>query len=333
MVIHVSSEKSYELLARTEALSHIGSWEMDLLHLRNNWSEETYRIFGITPETYDNTYESFLKFVHPEDIKIIEWYLGNPIKGPIDMEFRIVRPDGTIRNVYQKMEFKFDGQGNPVYLYGTIQDITDKKQMQQKNATMNVEIMKFQSMFKTLAEKHREVFEIINSDGTITYVSEALVEMIGIKAEDKVGKKIYDYANQEDKHKLIQLVDYVLKHPEAIVRDSVSFETPDKRKLILEVNLQNFIMEPIIKGIVIHFRDITSEVKMVEKINYINNHDETSGLPNRVNLNKHLLGLCKKNEVEPSTFALMMLDIDEFKYINLIFLVFSSLRIILLIKL
>ncbi len=318
MVIHVGLVKSYELLARTEALTHIGSWEMDILHKINNWSEETYRIFGITPETYDNTYESFLKLVHPDDIKKIEWYIRNPIRGPIDLEYRIVRPDGTIRNVYQKMEFLFDGQGNPVYLYGTIQDITEMKQMQEQNETMN-DIMKFRSMFKILTEKHREVFEIMNPDGTIIYVSKALEDLLGINAKDKIGKKIYDYCKEEDLDKFIRLVDSVMENPEIIARDIVSFDTPDGRNLFLEVSLQNFLIEPIINGIACYFRDITNEIRMTEKINYINNHDEISGLPNHINLNKHLLGLCKRKETEHSKFALMMLDIDEFKYINFTF--------------
>ncbi|MDZ7834465.1 MAG: PAS domain-containing protein [Alkalibacterium sp.] len=51
-----------------QQLTKMGSWDMDIIKRKTYWSEECYRIYGITPEEYDGTFEGFLKFVHPEDI-------------------------------------------------------------------------------------------------------------------------------------------------------------------------------------------------------------------------------------------------------------------------
>lgn len=125
--------KSYNNLAQAQSLAHIGSWEMDIKQSRNFMSDETYRIYGITPEQFDGTFKGFLKLVHPDDKQKITGVLENPPENNIfNMEFRIVRPDGSVRNVYQTMEITYDNEGKPAFLRGTIQDITETIALQQK---------------------------------------------------------------------------------------------------------------------------------------------------------------------------------------------------------
>lgn len=129
-------EESYENLRKAQALAHIGSWQMDIKKGRNTMSEEACEIYGILPELFDGSYEGFLKLVHPEDRKTIRDTLENPPREPFDMKFRILRTDGVVRTVYQRMEFIFDREDRPVYISGTIQDITEWEAMENKIAFM-----------------------------------------------------------------------------------------------------------------------------------------------------------------------------------------------------
>jgi diguanylate cyclase (GGDEF)-like protein len=76
------------------------------------------------------------------------------------------------------------------------------------------------------------------------------------------------------------------------------------------------LTEPSIQGIVINWRDITDLVENQKIIEYIATHDELTTLPNRVSLKKKMCQLCEENIRSDYDFALIMLDIDSFRYIN-----------------
>jgi len=59
--------KERERLMTAQAVAKVGSWETNVLTLDVWWSEETYRIFEVDPETFSPSHSSFLSFVHPED--------------------------------------------------------------------------------------------------------------------------------------------------------------------------------------------------------------------------------------------------------------------------
>lgn len=125
-------EASYRNLDQAQKLARLGSWEMDIALGKNHWSEETYNIYGISPEQYDGTYDGFLKFIHPDDIETIQNVLKDPPRKPFEMEFRIIRNDGSVRNVYQLVDITFDKDGTPTKIFGTIQDITERKELEER---------------------------------------------------------------------------------------------------------------------------------------------------------------------------------------------------------
>jgi PAS domain S-box-containing protein len=116
-------------LARAQEIAHLGSWERDLNTGSLRWSEETFRIFGMDPQTFSPTYDAFLAAVHPEDREALRasqetaWEKG----ARLDIEHRILRPDGSHRWVHQRGEVERDKDGNPARVTGTTLDITERK--------------------------------------------------------------------------------------------------------------------------------------------------------------------------------------------------------------
>lgn len=308
--------KAHKVLAQAQALSHVGSWELDLTNNRSYWSDEYYRILGITHEQYDNTHESFLKFVHPDDIEIIENLMKNPSAEPVELEFRIIKQDGSVRNIYELMEFVFNENGKPIYLYGTIQDITEKKQLQKEIESKQDEINKMQKRFQVLVQESNDVFEILSPDGTILYISEASEKVNGYKPEERVGKKVYEYYEGEELQKVERMMSSVLNNPDRKVQDDVVIKTKSGKDIHLEIHMQNLLNEPAIEGIVVNFRDITKRIEMEKRLAHIATHDGLTGLPNMIYFRKQLQTLCKRAKVKQAALAVMILDIDGFKYVN-----------------
>jgi len=124
------ARETAELLANSQRIAHLGSWDLDIVEDRERWSDEVYRIFGLEPQSIEFTGYGFLDYVHPEDREKAKAAQDDAIAQhkPYSVEYRLIRPDGTERTVYEYGELKFDDRGMPVRLRGTIQDITERRQ-------------------------------------------------------------------------------------------------------------------------------------------------------------------------------------------------------------
>jgi PAS domain S-box-containing protein len=123
--------RSEASLNRAQQLAHLGSWERDMATGCLRWSEETCRIFGVDPRSFGGTYAAFLSYVHPDDRSFVEQALAEALAGnaPYGVDHRIVRPDGVVRVVHEQADVVRNSAGEPVRLLGTVQDITERKQL------------------------------------------------------------------------------------------------------------------------------------------------------------------------------------------------------------
>ena len=116
-------------LQNSQRIVGLGDWEYDFTHDRLLWSEEVYRILGISRKDFAPNAETFYLRVHPDDLAFVHREKKAAAEGSrrIDFEHRIIRPDGQVRYIHQITELVFDDKGRPVRESGTIQDITDRK--------------------------------------------------------------------------------------------------------------------------------------------------------------------------------------------------------------
>lgn len=121
------------LLSQTQAIAHVGSWQLDVKSGKLTWSDEVYRIFGLQPQQFEATYEAFLYSVHPEDREALNNAYLESLKNPhkfYEMEHRILRQDtGETRYVLERGEHQLDSDGNIVRSIGMVQDISEYKNM------------------------------------------------------------------------------------------------------------------------------------------------------------------------------------------------------------
>ena len=122
-------------LRRAEEIAHFGNWRYDAATDHITWSDETYRIHGVTPGGFQPTFAGYLQFVHPDDREHFEQALK---KLDLDFQFRIVRADGVLRYLTATGEVQRDDKGEVKDLFGTYFDTTELRQaereLQEKNA-------------------------------------------------------------------------------------------------------------------------------------------------------------------------------------------------------
>jgi PAS domain S-box-containing protein len=128
--------ESEERLSKAQKISHVGSWELDLLTNRLIWSDEVYRIFGSQPQEFVATYEAFLDSIHPDDRNAVDAAYSSSLREGRDsyeLEHRVVRKHThDVRYVHERCEHVRDTSGRIVRSVGMVQDITDRKQAEEQ---------------------------------------------------------------------------------------------------------------------------------------------------------------------------------------------------------
>ncbi len=116
------------LLSQSQKVGHIGSWAWDLRG-PIKWTDETYRIYGRSPDNFTPSVESLINLLHPDDRPAMQQWIEACAAGnsPGELEFRTVLPDGSVRFLSGRGELIRNDNG-PDYLAGTVQDITHRKQ-------------------------------------------------------------------------------------------------------------------------------------------------------------------------------------------------------------
>lgn len=144
----INSERS---LSEAQQLAHLGSWEWDIARGVHRWSEEVYRIFGLSPQEVEPSYEAFLASVHPDERRKVgqanQESISYPGK-PYSTEYRVVRPDGTERFVQARADVLFDQNHKAVRMIGTLQDITERKRAEEELKKAFEEIKKLKEQLE-----------------------------------------------------------------------------------------------------------------------------------------------------------------------------------------
>lgn len=127
MAEHALSESEYNL-AKAQSMTHVGSWSFDPSTAEVNASDELLRIMRLSRE--ETTQEAFASVVHPEDLESVVEHLRSGVERgkSYEIEHRLLFGDGTSRWVYSIVEPSVNSAGKVVKLYGTTQDITERKQ-------------------------------------------------------------------------------------------------------------------------------------------------------------------------------------------------------------
>ncbi|MHB8106310.1 MAG: PAS domain-containing protein [Candidatus Cryosericum sp.] len=131
-------------LREAQALAHAGSWRWDVIHDKLTWSDEMYRIYDIAPHDFPKSWHAVVaRAVHPDDRArvreanraALEDHNSKPI------EYRIVRPDGSIRTIWdQTGQMTLDDDARVSSLTGVAVDITERKQAEEEIQALNADL-------------------------------------------------------------------------------------------------------------------------------------------------------------------------------------------------
>ncbi len=120
---------SSERLQLATRVAHIGIWDWDIVKNELLWDDSMYHLYGIQKGEFGEAYDAWISTVHPEDKAYTDGEIQAALRGEREYapEFRIVRPDGSIRHIKADSQTFKDRDGKPLRMIGTNIDITERK--------------------------------------------------------------------------------------------------------------------------------------------------------------------------------------------------------------
>lgn len=190
--------RSESMLAESQRIARLGSWDRDMVNETLRWSSETYRIFGVDAKTFTPSMDGFVEMIHPDDRERVFEAVTRSLEAPVpySVEHRIVRPDGIERIVHEQGQVFFDDEGQAVRVIGTVFDVTDQRRAEQA-------LRVSEAKYRSLAENTSDIVYSMDVEGRLTYVSPQITRY-GRDLEEFVGRPIADVICPEDTPRVLE---------------------------------------------------------------------------------------------------------------------------------
>ncbi|MCX5718259.1 MAG: PAS domain-containing protein [Nitrospirae bacterium] len=265
------TQQSEASLREAQRIARLGNWRWDVVKNTLYWSDELYRIFGLSPQEFVVSYETFLNCVHPDDREFVSKSVNDALyEGkPFSIDHRIVLPDGAEHIIHAQADVIFDESGKPIKMLGTVQDVTERKQLEYALQKFNEELTKkVQERTKELMEA-KEIAEAANRAkseflanmshelrtplNSVIGFSEVLTEGLAGNITDKQKEYVQDIW-KSGKH-LLRLINDIL--------DLSNIETGT-----MELELSEFDIKELIAGSLVIFKEkaIKHKIKFTSNI-------------------------------------------------------------------
>ncbi|MCD6323379.1 MAG: PAS domain-containing protein, partial [Clostridiales bacterium] len=182
-------------LKTAEDIAKVGNWVQDLKTNEYICSDGFLKICGIEDADDGTDYIKVMRVTHPDDLDYIESIIADSLKSGSDYEFenRIIRPNGEIRYVRSKGTYIKDINGKPIKSMGTLLDITEYKENENRLLEIQNRLIRAESI------AHIGHWERNYITGK-SYWSDEVYKILGVKAQSFVAseKKYASFIHPDD---------------------------------------------------------------------------------------------------------------------------------------
>jgi len=183
--------ESEHRLEAAQRMAHVAWWERNFETGRATRSRESYRIFGLPPEEWDDlpTWDRrWRACLHPDDRERATAALRRALEGGprYDLEYRVVWPTGAVRVVHSQGDVTFGADGRPLRMFGTMQDVTELRHAER-------ELRASEARFRTFVDHAADAFFLMDDRAVVLDVNRQACESLGCAREELIGKRPLDF--------------------------------------------------------------------------------------------------------------------------------------------
>lgn len=247
--------ESQARLAKAQEIAQLGNWEWEIASNELWWSDQIYRIFGTTPDEFEATYDAFLSFVHPDDRAAVASAVKESLGSmePYGIDHRIIRHDGSERVVHESGEVIRDSGGKPIRMSGTIQDITQRKQVE-------AELQESEQRYRELVELS-PIGIMVSVEGEIVFVNPAAASILGVsRPGELVGRKVEDLVHADYARMVRDRLRRVREMRAELPLTEIQMSKADGTLVVVE-SASAFVMYQQKPAVQTVFRDVTERTR------------------------------------------------------------------------
>lgn len=208
------AEESERNLLEAQKTAHIGHWEWNLIKQKLVWSDEIFNIFGVNKETFEVSAENFEKTIHPDDLNE---FLNKREKGlskdnVINLDHRIIRPNGEIRFVHEHSKIIRDNNGKNISVFGTVQDITEQKNTEKELQKAKEKAEKSESLIQLIINNFPNAnATLLDKNLNIIFTGGSEYLKYGFSPIDLKNKHISEILSKDNYDKLMINIEKAIK--------------------------------------------------------------------------------------------------------------------------
>ena len=291
-------------------------WERDLQTGHRQWDPRTYQLFGLPADCSDDPVKVWARHVHPDDLALVEQAMRDCIDGgtKLDVDFRVVWPDGSIHHLHSAGRVLSDAQGRPTKLIGVDWDVTPLREL-------NARLAEQHELLRVTLHSIGDAVITTDAQSEVTWLNPAAERMTGWLASEAAGRpltQVFHIVNEETRLPAENPVTTCLaqgsivglaNHTVLISRNGEEFGIEDSAAPIRNPSGE-------VLGVVLVFHDVTEQRRLSGEMSYRATHDALTGLVNRAEFETRLRRTLERAHEERSEHALLYIDLDQFKVVN-----------------
>ncbi len=226
------------------------TWDLDLKTRLVRWSEEIYRLLGQEPGPRHRPFDEFFKYIHPDDREHARAAAERSIQDGthLDLEFRIIRPDGSVRWLLSRAVVFRDAGGRPNRMLGLNMDVTDRKESEARLAAKNKELEKnARELYQSNKELERFAYvaahDLQEPLRMVASYSQLLLRTLGTRVDEVPVAEQYVGVMRGGIQRMEQLIDGLLSYSRVVHQDEQDLQTVDADSAVEEAcaHLQQLI--------------------------------------------------------------------------------------------
>ncbi len=237
-------------------------WDWNLITDSLQFSPSVRTLFQYGPDEPVDDIAWWMGHIYPDERDAVVADIRQAIAGRGQFwaaEYRYLRGDGTYAHVFDRGFISRDGAGNPVRMMGLMFDVTDHKLAEQT-------LRDSERRFRSLIENASDSIAIISAEGEFIYISGGYVDVLGFKASEVVGRRVFDFVHEDDLSDAARSFEHIVTVAGGTVHITLRCRHKDGSWRVLDARARNLLHDPVIGGIVLVLRDVTQQLAIESEL-------------------------------------------------------------------